>query len=124
MNSALSLQLEELGAVITSVSNDQHETQRNLHNTMAAVQKMSQNAEQIAAETAEIASHINQLRDVLCHTVDAETEQAENARLSMEKLMSNVALLNEALQRMQLAVDNLTSELNETERSEEIPLDC
>ena len=121
MNSTLNLQLEELGAVITSVANDQRETQRNLHNTMAAVQKTVQNAEAIAAGTAEIASHVSQLRDVLCHTVTEESKQAEDIRISMDNLMENVESLNAALHRMQLTIDNLTAELNESERSEEIP---
>lgn len=124
VNTALSMQLKDLGEVITSVAGAQHETQRNLHNTMASVQKMTQSAEQIAADSAEIALHINQLRDALGQMVETETEQTVSARNAMEKLMVNVDVLNESLHRMQAAVDNLTMELNDTERPEEIQVDC
>lgn len=124
VNTALSMQLKDLGEVITSVAGAQHETQRNLHNTMASVQKMTQSAEQIAADSAEIALHINQLRDALGQMVETETEQSVSARNAMEKLMVNVDVLNESLHRMQAAVDNLTMELNDTERPEEIQVDC
>lgn len=112
MNGTLNDQFTVLGQTVQAVTDAQRDTQKNLHNTMAAAQTMSKDAETIQKATAEIAVHMQRL----CEELDAEKTQRNNSLLNAEEATQELAVrlsnLNDSLRRMQLAVDVLTAELN------------
>jgi len=118
MNGTLNDQFTVLGQTVQAVTDAQRDTQKNLHNTMAAAQTMSKDAETIQKATAEIAVHMQRL----CEELDAEKTQRNNSLLNAEEATQELAVrlsnLNDSLRRMQLAVDVLTAELNGPENGQ------
>lgn len=112
LNTALGDQMNDLGTVVKAVTEDQRETQRNLHNTMAATQSMSRDAELIRTSTADIAAQIHFLSEELKAERDRRNEHLSGAEESSERLATRIENLSDSLRRMQLAVDVLTAELN------------
>jgi len=118
MNASLGEQLNELSGVICAVTEDQKENQRNLHNTMAAVQNMTKNADLIRESSAEIAGQITTLSKELQAEQQKRAENVNSAEESSVQLAARIENLCESLRRMQLAVDVLTAELNEPQFAE------
>lgn len=118
MNASLGDQLNELSGVICAVTEDQKENQRNLHNTMAAVQNMTKNADLIRESSAEIAEQITTLTKELQVEQQKRAESVNSAEESSVQLAARIENLCESLRRMQLAVDVLTAELNESQFAE------
>jgi len=118
LNVTLGDQMTQLGATITAVSEDQRETQRNLHNTMAAAQNMSRDAEAIRQSTSEIADQIQALSEELKAQTERRISNAETMQNASDHLAARIENLSDSLQRMQLAVDLLTAELNSTNADE------
>lgn len=120
LNTTLGDQLNDLGKVISAVTDDQRDTQRNLHNTMAAAQSMSKDAEIIRQSTAAIAEQIH----ILSEELQAETEKRNAKITSAEEASQNLTVrienLNDSLRRMQLAVDLLTAELNGVQQADSV----
>lgn len=112
LNGTLGDQLNDLGATITAVTEDQRETQRNLHNTMAAAQSMSKDAESIRESTAAIAAQIRLLSEQIQAEYIRRNETVGNAEEASVHLAARIENLSDSLRRMQLAVDVLTAELN------------
>lgn len=119
MNTTLGVQLKDLGTVVSSVTEDQRETQRNLHNTMAAAQSLSKDAEIIRQSTGEIAEKIRQLTEELKADCDRRADKAGSVEEASLHLTARIENLNDSLRRMQLAVDVLTAELNGAEAQTE-----
>lgn len=118
MNVSLGDQLKDLSGVICAVTEDQKENQRNLHNTMAAVQNMTENADLIRESSSEIAEQIATLRKELQDEQQKRAASIRNAEESSVQLAARIENLCESLRRMQLAVDVLTAELNEPQFAE------
>lgn len=118
MNVSLGEQLKDLSGVICAVTEDQKENQRNLHNTMAAVQNMTKNADLIRESSSEIAEQIATLRKELQDEQQKRAASISNAEESSVQLAARIENLCESLRRMQLAVDVLTAELNEPQFAE------
>ena len=118
LNTTLGDQLRDLGTVVSSVTDDQRETQRNLHNTMAAAQSMSKDAEIIRQAASEIAEKMKQLSAEMQAEYDRRTEKLEGAEEAGTRLAARIENLNDSLCRMQLAVDMLTAELNGVQQEE------
>lgn len=112
LNAVLGGQLTALGELITTVAEEQRQTQRNLHNTMAAAQNMTQNAEQIAKASTEIAQHLNSISEEIKSELIRSGENIHSIEISSCQLSARIDNLNESLRRMQFAVDVLTAELN------------
>ena len=112
LNGTLNDQFTVLGQTVQAVTDAQRDTQKNLHNTMAAAQTMSHDAEIIQKATAEIALHMQRL----CEELEAEHNQRNNTMINAEEASQELTVrltnLNDSLRRMQLAVDMLTAELN------------
>lgn len=112
MNGTLNDQFTVLGQTVQAVTDAQRDTQKNLHNTMAAAQTMSRDAETIQKATAEIAVHMQRL----CEELETEHNQRNNTMINAEEASQELTIrltnLNDSLRRMQLAVDMLTAELN------------
>ena len=112
LNTTLGDQLNDLGTVISAVTDDQRETQRNLHNTMAAAQSMSKDAEIIRQATSEIAAQIQKLSNQLEADNERRIEKLGSAEEAGVRLAARIENLSDSLRRMQLAVDVLTAELD------------
>lgn len=119
MNTSLSEQFSSLGETVQAVTSVQRDVQKNLHNTMAAAQTMSRDAETIQKSTADIAAHMQQL----CSDLQAERDERNHSLINAEEAGHQLAVrlenLNDSLRRMQLAVDMLTAELNGTQIAQE-----
>ena len=112
MNAQLGLQLTELSRTFTTVTENQRETQRSLHNTMAAAQSMARDAETIRQSVAEMTAVIQkQAADMNAHA-NENGELFENAGRASEQLMEAIQDLAASLRKMQVAVDSLTSEMD------------
>ena len=111
LNVTLNDQISSLGENMRVVTEAQKDTQKNLHNTIAAVQAMSNAAQDIQHSTSEIAANIQQLSDEM----HIRSESAINAQDSADQLAVRLENLSDSLRRMQLAVDVLTAELNGTQ---------
>ena len=118
LNSTLGEQLQDLSTVVTSVTEDQRDTQRNLHNTMAAAQSMAKEAEIIRQSTAQIAESVSKLGDELAAEYDNRVRESANVENASVQLAARLENLNEALRRVQLAFDALTLNLNEKRTAE------
>lgn len=112
LNTTLGDQLSDLSNVISSVTEEQRNSQRNLHNTMAAAQNMSKDAESIRFSVALIAEQVKQLCDELNKEMQKREAEIENAEEASNHLAARIESLNESLHRMQLAVEVLTADLN------------
>ncbi len=112
LNTTLGDQLSDLSNVISSVTEEQRNSQRNLHNTMAAAQNMSKDAESIRLSVALIAEQVKQLNDELHKEMQMREAKVENAEEASNHLAARIESLNESLRRMQLAVEVLTADLN------------
>lgn len=119
MNSSLDEQITALGESMRSVTEAQRETQKNLHNTMAAAQTMSKDAETIQKSTAEIAQHVQMLATDLGVERTQRNDAITGAEEASHQLAARLENLSDSLRRMQLAVDVLTAELNGTQTSGE-----
>lgn len=119
MNSSLDEQITALGESMRSVTEAQRETQKNLHNTMAAAQTMSKDAETIQKSTAEIAQHVQMLATDLGAERTQRNDAITGAEEASHQLAARLENLSDSLRRMQLAVDVLTAELNGTQTSGE-----
>ncbi len=112
LNTTLGDQMTQLGETMKAVSEDQRETQRNLHNTMAAAQNMAKDAESIRQATAEISHQLQ----ALCEEMQVQAEHRKttigSVQAASDDLTVRIEGLSDSLQRMQLAIDLLTSELN------------
>ncbi len=111
MNATLGDQISALGENMQAVSEAQRETQKNLHNTMAAVQTMSRDAETIQKATETITQHMRQMSETLEAESAQRAEGLVNAEEAGRQLAARLENLNESLRRMQLAVDLVTAEL-------------
>jgi len=118
LNTTLGNQLNDLGTVVSAVTDDQRETQRNLHNTMAAAQSMSKDAEIIRQATSEIAVQIQKLSNELEADNERRIEKIGSAEAAGNQLAARIENLSDSLRRMQLAVDVLTAELNGVQDNE------
>lgn len=118
LNTTLGDQMHDLGAVVSAVTDDQRETQRNLHNTMAAAQSMSKDAEIICRSTTEIAEQIQKLSNELQAESERRSEKIGSVEEASIHLAARIENLSDSLRRMQLAVDVLTAELNGVQASE------
>jgi len=118
LNTTLGDQLHDLGTVVSAVTDDQRETQRNLHNTMAAAQSMSKDAEIIRQSTAEIAEQIKILSTELQAENQRRSEKVVSAEEASLHLAARIENLSDSLRRMQLAVDVLTAEMNGVQSGE------
>ena len=112
LNTTLGDQLSDLSNVISSVTEEQRNAQRYLHNTMAAAQNMSKDAESIRLSVALIAEQVKQLNDELNKEMQTREAKIENAEEASNYLAARIESLNESLRRMQLAVEVLTADLN------------
>lgn len=119
MNSSLDEQITALGESMRSVTEAQRETQKNLHNTMAAAQTMSKDAETIQKSTAEIAQHVQMLATDLGAERTQRNDAITGAEEASHQLAARLENLSDSLRRMQLAVDVLTAELNGTQAAGE-----
>ena len=119
MNLALGDQMRDLSTVVSAVTDDQRETQRNLHNTMVAAQTMARDAELIRTSTGEIADQIHQMSEELRADHQRRAESMNGVEEASIQLAARIENLNESLRRMQLAVDILTAELNTMQADEE-----
>ncbi len=122
LNTAISAEINEISAVFTKVADDQRETQRNMHNTMAAVQNMTQNAQQISHSAADISHQIQKLTKEVQQTCSTQSVVIETAQSAGRDLAVRIQKLNLSLERMQFAVDTLTDELNGVQ-SENVEID-
>ena len=114
MNVSVGEQMNGLGSLIKDVSDTQREAQKNLHNTLAAVQTMSVDAQTIQQSTAGIAQEVQKMSEQLtaeCENRSNTLSAAENAADDLARQLEN---LSESLKRMQTAVDSLTDELKST----------
>ncbi len=112
LNTTLGDQMNDLGKVITAVTEDQRDTQRNLHNTMAAAQSMSKDADIIRQSTSAIAEQVKLLSEDLQAETEKRSAKITSAEEASQHLTVRIENLNDSLRRMQLAVDLLTAELN------------
>lgn len=108
LNVTLNDQISTLGENMRVVTEAQKDTQKNLHNTIAAVQAMSNAAQEIQHATTEIAADMQQLSEDMA----ARTQAVGTAQDSADQLSVRIDNLSDSLRRMQLAVDMLTAELN------------
>ena len=92
----------------------QRDTQKNLHNTMAAVQNMAHDAQSIEASSAQIAEQMQLLAQKMEQDENNRIDQAASARQASDELTHQLEQLSESLRYMQLAVNALTDELNGT----------
>ena len=112
MNVTLNEQITALGESMRVVTDAQRDTQKNLHNTMAAAQTMAHDAETIQKTTAEIAQHMQYLSQTMQAERAERDEAITGAEEASHQLTARLENLNDSLRRMQLAVDVLTAELN------------
>lgn len=118
MNTSLGDQISDLSKVITAVTEDQRNTQRNLHNTMAATQSMSKDAEIIRQSTSDIAEQIKLLSEELKVETVKRHAHISTAEEEAQHLAVRLGSLNDSLNRMQVAIDLLTVELNGVQQEE------
>jgi len=112
MNATLNEQITSLGENMRLVTDAQRDTQKNLHNTMAAAQTMAKDADVIQKSTSEIANQIQQMSLAMQADLDQRSEAISGADEAGRQLAARLENLNDSLRRMQLAVDMLTAELN------------
>ena len=115
MNASLNDQITALGENMRVVTDAQRDTQKNLHNTMAAAQAMARDAETIRASTVEIAQQMKYLSEEIKLQRTERNEEISNAQDASHQLAARLENLSDSLRRMQLAVDVLTAELNGTQ---------
>lgn len=118
MNVSLNDQITALGENMRAVTDAQRDTQKNLHNTMAAAQAMAKDAETIRNSTVEIARHMQSLSQDMQAERTQRDEAISGAEEASHQLAARLENLSDSLRRMQLAVDVLTAELNGTQFSE------
>ena len=114
VNASLNEQITTLSDNMRAVTEAQRETQKNLHNTMAAAQAMARDAETIRASTVEIAKQMQ----YLSNEMQQRNEALDTAQDAGHQLAARLENLGDSLRRMQLAVDVLTAELNGTQFAE------
>lgn len=114
VNASLNDQITTLSDNMRAVTEAQRETQKNLHNTMAAAQAMARDAETIRASTVEIAKQMQ----YLSNEMQQRNEALDTAQDAGHQLAARLENLGDSLRRMQLAVDVLTAELNGTQFAE------
>ena len=114
MNTTLGDQMNDLGEVMRTAAEMQRDTQKNLHNTMAAVQNMAHDAQSIEASSAQIAEQMQLLAQKMEQDENNRIDQAASARQASDELTHQLEQLSESLRYMQLAVNALTDELNGT----------
>ncbi len=112
MNTSLGDQLTELGTVMKAAADGQRETQKNLHNTMVAVQNMSHDAQAIQQSAGEISGRMQHLEEAMLQDEQKHLETVENAYQASQLLAQQLQELSDSLRFMQMAVDALTAELN------------
>ena len=115
LNTTLGDQLQDLNTIVSAVTDDQRNTQRNLHNTIAATQSMARDAEIIRQSTGKIAESIATLSEDLQNSSEKHKQENTDIENAGVQLAARIENLNESLRRMQLAVDMLTSEMNGTQ---------
>ena len=113
MNVTLNDQVSALGENMRVVTEAQKETQKNLHNTLAAVQAMSTAAQDIQLSANDIAANMQQMSA----DMQERTQAISASQDSADQLAVRLENLSDSLRRMQLAVDVLTAELNGTQLS-------
>ncbi len=114
MNTSLGEQMDELGESMRAAAEGQRETQKNLHNTMAAVQTMANDAQTIQQSSSEIAACMKQLEENMLHDQQKQVERTEQAQHATQQLSRQLEELSDSLRFMQMAVDALTAELNDS----------
>ena len=107
--------MSELGEIMRTASETQRETQKNLHNTMAAVQNMASNAQSIESSTAVVSEHMVRLTEQLTMDEQNRYHHAESANQASIRLTQQLEELSDSLRLMQIAVNALTAELNGTQ---------
>ena len=111
MNVSVGEQMNGLSSLIKDVSETQREAQKNLHNTLAAIQTMSVDAQTIQQSTAGIAAEVQKVSEQMTAEREQRAETLSNAEKTAEDLARQLESLSSSLQRMQMAVDSLTEEL-------------
>jgi len=115
MNTTLGDQMDGLGEAMRQTIEAQRETQKNLHNTMAAVQNMSRDAQSIEMSSAQIADQMQLMCEKFAQDEQERIEKAQNAQQASDELARQLHDLSRSLHSMQMAVDALTAELNGTQ---------
>ena len=117
MNTSLAEQMTDWGETIRTTADMQRETQKNLHNTLAAIQTMSADAQTICQSAANIAEQVRELDSNFSHENQLRNESLHTAEAANRELALQLESLSDSLKRMQLAVDALTEELGSNERA-------
>lgn len=117
MNTSLSEQMTDLGETIRTTADMQRETQKNLHNTLAAIQTMSADAQTICQSAANIAEQVHELDSNFSHENQLRNESLHTAEAANRELALQLEALSDSLKRMQSAVDALTEELSGNDRA-------
>lgn len=118
MNVTLGRQMTELGETVHAVCEAQRDSQKNLHNTLAVVQTLSADAQEIQKAAAQIAANMNEMNEAAAADLSARSEKLQAAEKAGEQLTEQLEELSASLRRMQLVVDTLTNELNGSEKDE------
>lgn len=117
MNTSLAEQMTDLGETIRTTADMQRETQKNLHNTLAAIQTMSADAQTICQSAANIAAEVRELDSNFSHENQLRNESLHTAEAANRELALQLEALSDSLKRMQSAVDALTEELSGNDRA-------
>ena len=108
----------ELVETVHAVCEAQRDSQKNLHNTLAVVQTLSADAQEIQKAAAQIAANRNEMNEAAAADLSARSEKLQAAEKAGEQLTEQLEELSASLRRMQLVVDTLTNELNGSEKDE------
>ena len=105
----------DFGEVMRVTCESQRETQKNLHNTMAAVQNMARDAQTIETAASMISEQMLQLSDRMVREEENHVKNAADAYQAGIELTNKLEELSDSLSLMRIAVDSLTAELNGTQ---------
>ena len=117
LNTTLSEQMADLGETVRTTADMQRETQKNLHNTLAAIQTMSSDAQTICQSASNIAERVRELDSNFAQENQLRNESLHTAEAANRELTHQLESLADSLKRMQQAVDALTEELSGSERA-------
>ena len=116
MNLSLGKQIEELGETVHAVCEAQRESQKNLHNTIAMIQTMSVDAQQIQKHVTELSASMKDASEAELAERTERNQKLKAAEQASEQLTKQLEELSASLHRMQFAVDTLTTDLNGNEK--------
>ena len=115
MNLALNGQLAAFSDTVEMVNQGQLQTQKNLQNTLATSQSLTENARMMQLVSNDISKSMKEISQRLDQQMALQDERLSGAEAAGSRLAEQLTALSDSLARMQLAVDRLTRDLDGSE---------